>query len=98
MTITASEKKNYQDMLDMLTWKLEKEISNYVLEDQEDLLDEDEGYVSRSLKWSRGTKHHQMVINPYGQLRWVEEKTPMNLVVQISNTNLETVYSVLGGV
>lgn len=98
MTITASEKKNYQDMLDVLTWKLEKEISNYVLEDQEDLLDEDEGYVSRSLRWSRGTRDHQMVINPYGQLRWVEEKTPMNLVVQVTNTNLDTLYSVLGGV
>lgn len=98
MTITAEDKKIYTDMLDMLTWKLEKEITNYALDDQQDLLDEEEGYMSRSLKWSRGTKTHRMVINPYGQFRWVQEKTPSNLLVQVTNTNLETVYSVLGDV
>ena len=98
MTITAEQEQIYTDMLDMLTWKLEKEITNYALEDQEDLLDEEEGYLSRSLCWSRGTKTHRTVINPYGQFRWVEDKTPKNLLVQITNTNLETVYSVLGEV
>ena len=98
MTITAEEKNTYIDMLDVLTWQLEKEISNYALESHEDLMDESEGYMSRSLKWSRGTKTHRMVINPYGQFRWVEDKTPKNLLVQITNTNLETVYSVLGEV
>lgn len=96
MTITDKDKEIYQDMLDMLTWELEKEITNYALDSQEDLLDEEEGYVSRILSWSRGTKVHRMVINPYGQFRWVEDKTPKNLLVQITNTNLETVYSVLG--
>ena len=98
MTITEEQQQIYTDMLDMLTWKLEKEITNYALDDQEDLLDEDEGYVSRSLSWSRGTKVHRIVINPYGQFRWVEDKTPKNLLIQITNTNLETVYSVLGEV
>ena len=96
MTITEKDKRAFVDMLDMITWRLEKEISNYALESQEDLLDEEEGYMSRSLKWSRGTRTHQMVINPYGQFRWVQEKTPMNLLVQITNTNLDTAYSVLG--
>ena len=48
MTITTEQEKIYTDMLDMLTWKLEKEITNYALEHQEDLLDEEEGYLSRS--------------------------------------------------
>ena len=96
MTITDKEKNIYQDMLDMLTWKLEKEISNYSLESTEDLLDEEEGYISRNLRWSRGTKVHRMVINPYGQIRWVENKTPLNLLMQVANTNLDSVYGVLG--
>ena len=96
MTITEEDRKVFVDMLDMITWRLEKEISNYALESHEDLLDEEEGYMSRSLTWSRGTKTHGMVINPYGQFRWVEEKTPMNLLVQVTNSNLETAYMVLG--
>jgi len=96
MTITEEDRKVFVDMLDMITWRLEKEITNYSLESQEDLVDEEEGYMSRSLTWSRGTKTHQMVINPYGQFRWVQEKTPTNLLVQVTNSNLETAYLVLG--
>jgi hypothetical protein len=95
MNITEEEKEVYTDMLDVMTWRLEKEISNYELEEYEDLLDEHEGYISRSLKWSRGTKTHGIVLNPWGQFRWVQEKTPQNLLVQISNANLETAFRFL---
>ena len=56
MTITTEQEKIYTDMLDMLTWKLEKEITNYALEHQEDLLDEEEGYLSRSCAGAGGRR------------------------------------------
>ena len=73
MTITAEEKNTYIDMLDVLTWQLEKEISNYALESHEDLLDE--GYMSRA-QVGRGTK--PIMVSPWA-VQWVEQKTPSNL-------------------
>ena len=54
MTITTEQEKIYTDMLDMLTWKLEKE--NYALEHQEDLLDEEEGYQGRGCAGAGGRR------------------------------------------
>jgi|TARA_B100002051_G_C16689495_1_gene614636 hypothetical protein len=95
MSITLSQKKEYQGLLDLFTGELEDNISNYVLEDAEDIEDEEFNIMVRSIRWSRGDKTHKVVISPYGEIRFVEGNTPKNLIVQMSNVVATYLYDAL---
>ena len=54
MSMTTEEEKNMTSMLDMVTYTYDADISNYSLDEYEELLDEDEDSLVRVLKFSRG--------------------------------------------
>ena len=87
---------DYTDMLDGLTWEIETAITNYELEVVEDLHDEENDIIIRAMKWSRGDKHHTIIITPFGQLRHVSKNTPINLLHQIVNTAVATMWDIVG--
>ena len=96
MNMTKEDKMIYTDMLDNLVWRYEKEIANYAIESTEDLDDETFSCISRRITWSRGSKEHQIVVTPYGQIRYADRDVPRNLIIQMTNTTLETVYDLIG--
>ena len=96
MNMTEEDQKIYTDMLDNLVWRYEKEIANYAIEDTEDLDDQEFSCISRRITWSRGSKEHQIVVTPYGQIRYADKDVPRNLIIQITNSTLETVYNLIG--
>jgi hypothetical protein len=89
--MTKQEQKKWVESLDYLTKRMESEVSNYALEKHEDLYDEDDEWIVRALFWSRGLGDYEMVITPYGQLKWSNPKTPRHLIVQVMNASVEAV-------
>ena len=85
MNEIQSKEQVEADMLDVLIWDLEKEISNYELEVIEDLYHEELDQVVKRIRWSRGDKTHEMVISPYGQICAAEKRTPTQLMMDVSN-------------
>ena len=94
----TSEREYHKDMLDMLTWSLETEIANYAIEETEDLEDEEYGMLVRNIKWNRGTSYFNTVLTPYGHIRWVEETTPKNLLLQIFQVSMNNMVDLVGDI
>ena len=86
---TATNEAQDIEFLDHLQNVLEKLISNYALEEIEDVYDVDEDIVLRGLKWGRGNKNYWIVISPLGHIRYTEGKIPSNLLVQMHNAFME---------
>ena len=84
--MTEVEKQSFVEMLDVLQAILEEEITNYSLESVEDLNDEENDWVSRSLWFSRGVKEFFVVLTPYGEIRASHKKIPRQLLIQIANS------------
>ena len=89
--MTKQEQKEWIYALDYVTKKIETEVSNYALDKHEDLYDEEDEWMVRALFWSRGMNDYEMVITPYGQLKWSNPKTPRHLLVQVLNASIEAV-------
>lgn len=93
----AEAEKDHEILLDGLTEYLEKSIPNFVLEKTEDLIDTESGGITvRAMWWNRGEKTHIVVISPYGQFKHIAPGTPINLVQQIVNQNVSTMWQFLG--
>ncbi len=76
--------------------QVEKEvISNYALDQVEDLNDEEYDQIVRTMYFSRGNKEHWVVMTPYGQIRSSSKSTPKDLIVQIGNAAIELLYASL---
>tara|TARA_Y100000401_G_scaffold110948_1_gene108664 strand:+ start:2240 stop:2587 length:348 start_codon:yes stop_codon:yes gene_type:complete len=94
--MNIENQSEYTDMLEALTWELERSISNYVLQSTQDVIDEDNDLIVRSLEWERGNKSYSIVITPYGQIRYMTKDIPINLIHQVVNTNIETMWDIIG--
>ena len=82
-------------MLDILQEQLEEVISNYALDQVEDLNDEEYDQIVRTMYFSRGNKEHWVVMTPYGQIRSSSKSTPKDLIVQIGNAAIELLHDSL---
>jgi len=85
MSKFATDKEGDINLLDHFTHVIEKSISNYALDEVEDIFDEDDEMMLRALHWSRGDKTYLIVINPMGQIRYTDKKIPNDLILQIHN-------------
>ena len=87
--MTVTDREEMVEMMDHITFYLERNITNYELEAAEDLHDEDLDQIVRALKWTRGDKQHFVTITPFGFIRHVDKAAPKNLVIQMSNSVLD---------
>ena len=92
----ATDQEGDQKLLDHFQYMLEKEIYNYALDEVEDCYDEENDQILRGLKWSRGDKDYWMVISPLGQIKWIEKKTPKELLIQIHNVAMDIMIEAAG--
>ena len=76
------------NLLDDLTRCLGVDIANYSIEESTDIEDEERKVILRLLNFSRGLSEHEILINPYGQIRWMEEDTPPDLIQQMNNSTI----------
>ena len=72
-------------LLDVIEKLLDKEISSFALEDQENLFDEEFNEIIRKFEFSRGLKIHLIVIGPDGFIRWMSKGFPSILLLEIHN-------------
>jgi hypothetical protein len=93
--MTTSEQETQTQLLDILQEQLEEVISNYALDQVEDLNDEEYDQIVRTIYFSRGNKEHWVVMTPYGQIRSSSKSTPKDLIVQIGNATIELLYASL---
>jgi len=93
--MTTSEQETQTQLLDILQEQLEEVISNYALDQVEDLNDEDYDQIVRTMYFSRGNKEYWVVMTPYGQIRSSSKSTPKDLIVQIGNAAIELLYASL---
>jgi hypothetical protein len=93
--MTSSEQETQTQLLDILQEQLEEVISNYALDQVEDLNDEEYDQIVRTMYFSRGNKEHWVVMTPYGQIRSSSKSTPKDLIVQIGNAAIELLYASL---
>jgi hypothetical protein len=93
--MTTSEQETQSQLLDILQEHLEEFISNYALDQVEDLNDEEYDQIVRTMYFSRGNKEHWVVMTPYGQIRSSSKSTPKDLIVQIGNAAIELLYASL---
>jgi hypothetical protein len=93
--MTTQEKEDQTQLLDLLQEQMEECISNYALDQVEDLNDEEYDQIVRTMYFSRGCKDHWVVLTPYGQIRSTSKTSPKDLIVQISNASIELLYSSL---
>lgn len=89
--MNMQEQKDWIKCLNHVTAHIEEEVSNYALDKVEDLYDEDDDWMVRALFWSRGMNNYEMVLTPFGQLKWVNPKAPRGLIVQVMNASIESV-------
>jgi hypothetical protein len=93
--MTSTEREIQKELLSILQEQFEELISNYALDQTEDLNDEEYDQVVRTMYFSRGDKEHWVVMTPCGQIRSTSKSSPKDLIIQISNASLELVYSAL---
>ena len=93
--MTTSEQETQSQLLDILQEHLEEFISNYALDQVEDLNDEEYDQIVRTMYFSRGNKEHWVVMTPYGQIRSSSKSTPKDLIVQIGKAAIELLYASL---
>jgi len=93
--MTTSEQETQTQLLDILQEQIEEVISNYALDQVEDLNDEEYDQIVRTMYFSRGNKEHWVVMTPYGQIRSSSKSTPKDLIVQIGNASIELLYASL---
>lgn len=93
--MTTKEMENQIELLDLLQDQIEECISNYALDEVEDLNDEEYDQIVRTMYFSRGCKEHWIVLTPYGQIRSTSKALPNDLIVQINNASIELWFSAL---
>ena len=93
--MTTQEKEDQTQLLDLLQEQMEECISNYALDQVEDLNDEEYDQIVRTMYFSRGCKDHWVVLTPYGQIRSTSKTSPRDLIIQINNASIELWFALL---
>ncbi len=71
--------------LDQLQESLEKQITDYVLEDPESLYDTESRVILRKLEFSKGLKRSWIILSPTGLIYATSRHCPGSLILQIHN-------------
>ena len=79
--MTTAEQETQTELLNILQDQLEEFITNYALDQTEDLNDEEYDQVVRTMYFSRGDKEHWVVMTPYGQIRSTSKSSPKDLII-----------------
>lgn len=78
----AEEQKVFLDAIQTI---LTENITNYAIDEVEDVWDEDDCEVLRGFFFNRGMKTHIIVISPNGIIKWMTPKFPKTLIINICN-------------
>ena len=81
--------------LDLLQRNFETDIANYELETTQDIYDEDQDVIERDLVFTRGMGRHEVLGNPYGQIRSCDADAPPDLIQQIANVGIWNEYQIM---
>ena len=73
------------EALDRIEGKLENGIADYSIESSEDLFDVKSDEIVRKLEFSQGTRTYSFVICSNGFIRMMQEKCPVQLLLDIHN-------------
>ena len=73
------------EALYLIEVKLKHEITNYSIESSEDLFDVESDEIVRKLDFSQGTRTYSFVICSNGFIRMMQEKCPVQLLLDIHN-------------
>ena len=84
-TRSPDEKEDNIIDLNILEDVLEESIGSYALQNPQNIYDEEFEQILRLLEFSRGMKTHQIILAPDGLIRWISEKFPVSLLLEIHN-------------
>ena len=84
-TRSSSEKEENIIDLNILQDVLEESIGSYAIQNAQNIYDEEFEQILRLLEFSRGMKTHQIILAPDGLIRWISEKFPVSLLLEIHN-------------
>ena len=76
--------------LDLLQNQIERDITNYALDEWEDLYEEK--VICRRLVFGRGNTLHEVIVNPAGQIRDMDGDAPIHLIQQLGNVSVSHLY------
>ena len=79
------DKESNIQALNLIEAKLKHEITNYSIESTEDLFDVESDEIVRRLDFSQGTRTYSFVICGNGFIRMMQEKCPVQLLLDIHN-------------
>ena len=83
------------EQLDRLQNSLERDICNFALDEWEDLYEEK--VVCRRFVFGRGNTTYEVIVNPVGQIRSMDDRSPIDLIQQIGNGSLCSLYEQVCG-
>lgn len=82
---SVDDKEANLEALDRIERKLESGIADYSIESSEDLFDGESDEIVRKLDFSQGTRTYSFVICSNGFIRMMQEKCPIQLLLDIHN-------------
>jgi hypothetical protein len=82
---TSEDKEANKKALEEIEANLGQGISNYSLESSEDLFDLESNEIVRKLDFSQGTRTYSFVLCSNGFIRMMQEKCPVQLLLDIHN-------------
>ena len=87
---TRSLDDQHQNLIHLNTIQvvLEESIGSYALQNPDNVYDEENQQILRTLEFSRGLQTHQIVIAPDQFIRWLSPKFPSSLLLEIHNALL----------
>ena len=84
-TRSSSEKEGDIIDLNILQDVLEETIGSYEIQNAQNIYDEEFEQILRLLEFSRGLRNHKIILAPDGFIRWISEKFPSALLLEIHN-------------
>ena len=84
-TRSSSEKEENIIDLNILEDVLEESIGSYAIQNSGNIFDKDFKQILRVLEFSRGLRNHKIIVAPDGLIRWISEKFPVSLLLEIHN-------------
>ena len=81
--------------LDMIEESLVEDITSYELINIENIYDDEIDVVYRGYTFNRGNEDYNIAISPTGFIRFVSENIPNNLIIDISNSLIYMLNSLI---
>ena len=79
------DKEDNTAALNLVEARLAQGITNYAIDGSEDLFDVDSNEIVRKIDFSQGTRTYSFVVCSNGFIRMMQEKCPVQLLLDIHN-------------